>query len=78
VFRKLKSSTLKKADCNGGVVALTQKSKDWLLSLQLQRQRCSWLERFFKVEYFIFVFKTRKATRGNLNFYNAGAVTNDR
>jgi hypothetical protein len=33
-----------------------------LLNLQLQRQHCSRLERFYKVEEFFFVFKTHYAT----------------
>jgi hypothetical protein len=35
-------------------------------------QVCIRLERFYKVEENIFVFKTHEATRGVLNFYNAG------
>jgi hypothetical protein len=32
----------------------------------------------FKVEEYIFIFKTHNATRGVVNFYNAGIVTHDR
>jgi hypothetical protein len=50
-----------------------------LWNLQLQRQRCSILERFSKyVEENNFVFKMRKATCGLVNFYSAGVVTHDR
>jgi hypothetical protein len=49
-----------------------------LRNLQLQRQRCSRLERFFKVEKNTFVFKMHSATRGVINLYIAGIVTHDR
>jgi hypothetical protein len=39
-----------------------------LVNLQLQRQRCSRVERFFKVEETMFVFKTSKRT--NLTWLN--------
>jgi hypothetical protein len=45
-------------------------------NLQLQRQRCRRLEHFFKVN--MFVFKTHYATRGVVNFYNAGVLTHGR
>jgi hypothetical protein len=48
-----------------------------LLNLQLQRElqrsRCSWLERFFEVEGKN--FETHWATRCGVNFYSAGVVT---
>jgi hypothetical protein len=49
-----------------------------LLNLQLQRQRCSRLERFFKAGENIFVFETYYwPTRGIVNFPSAGILTVD-
>jgi hypothetical protein len=47
-------------------------------NLQLQRQRCRRLGRFFNVKRKYLFFKTRWATRGVAIFYSAGVVTLDR
>jgi hypothetical protein len=45
----------------------------------LQRKKLMWLAvAFFKVEENIIDFKTRCATRGVMNFYNAGVVSRSR
>jgi hypothetical protein len=49
-----------------------------LLNLQLQRQRCSRLERFYIGEKIIFILQTRLAFSCIVNFYNAGVVTRSR
>jgi hypothetical protein len=51
------------------------------LTLQLQRRRCSRLERFFIVEEtetILFLKRTRLLVAVYVNFYNAGVVTHDR
>jgi hypothetical protein len=54
---------------------ITRLLEQILRLLYLQRQHCSRLERFFKVNENIFVFKTHKPTRYIIRFYNAGVVT---
>jgi hypothetical protein len=61
-----------------GFCAQIQEPIRRLLNLQLQRQRCIRLERFFKVDENHLVFQTRLARRGVETFYSAGVVTQDR
>jgi hypothetical protein len=49
-----------------------------LLNLQLQRWRCSRLERFKVSESIFFILKTCYAISCVVNFYTAGVVTRDR
>jgi hypothetical protein len=48
-----------------------------VLNLQLQRQRCCGLERFY-IGKIIFILKTRYAISRFVHFHNAGVVARDR
>jgi hypothetical protein len=54
---------------NGGSQVRPQEPILRLFNFQLQRQRCSRLERFFKVDENIFVFKTHLATCGVVKLF---------